>query len=112
MKKKIKNEMNLYEVFYILFSNKFKILIITIASILIAILFELTTKTDKLQNQKYILTFLIHPIDKFEELSYSVYNKFNLSKIDINFTENVTAINDQTYLNTLLINKFITNNSF
>jgi len=55
MKKKIENEINLYEGFYILFSNKFKILIITIASILITILFEQTIKIDKSQNQNYLL---------------------------------------------------------
>jgi LPS O-antigen subunit length determinant protein (WzzB/FepE family) len=73
MKNKIKNEINLYEVFYILFSNKFKILIITIASILIAIISE-KANVNKSQSQKHTLTFSAYPIDRMEEFNYLTYN--------------------------------------
>jgi len=73
MKNKIKNEINLYEVFYILFSNKFKILIITIASILIAIISE-KANVNKSQSQKHTLTFSTYPIDRMEEFNYLTYN--------------------------------------
>jgi len=107
MKKKIENEINLYEIFYILFSNKFKILIITIASILITILFEQTIKIDKSQNQNYLLTFSIDPIDKFDELKYSTYNnlfrdglKRKLTEIDIKLLEGAPEI--KSLMNTSL----------
>jgi hypothetical protein len=103
MKKKIENEINLYEGFYILFSNKFKILIITIASILIAIISE-QANVNKPQSQKYILTFSTYPIDRMEEFNYLSYNSFikNLSfkneiynKLETNPGSNLSEINSQ-----------------
>jgi hypothetical protein len=84
-KKSLNNEIDIFELFSIIRSEKFRIILINIIIIILGLIFYTTTKPVKqIPNEKvYKIKIDIDPISIFEEFKYSEYN-FNLeSKIEL-----------------------------
>ena len=98
MKKLAKNEIDLLEIFLFIFLNKYKILFITIITIIISFSFGLI----KLQPvpKTFLIKAKIHPISIFENSKYRELNSYIASsdgKVDSSY---------------ILLNKKNPNNSF
>lgn len=96
MNKTKKNaEIDLIEIFILVFKNKTKILLIIILSVVLMLIHILTFS--KTTEPRYITKTLIKPISTFEEFNYQVYNNFLKSyKVDsINYP---LKVNDDTFI--------------
>jgi len=84
-KKSLNNEIDIFELFSIIWSEKFRIILINIIIIILGLIFyTITSPVKQIPNEKvYKIKIDIDPISIFEEFKYSEYN-FNLeSKIEL-----------------------------
>ena len=104
MRKLAKNEINLFEVYLFIFLNKYKILFITIITIIIAFSFGLI----KLQpvSKTFLIKAQIHPISVFEASKYQEYNSYVSNMIEKRSESNYILNNSENSLVHLESNYF------
>jgi len=104
MRKSAKNEIDLLEIFLFIFLNKYKILFITIITIIIAFSFGLI----KLQpaSNTFLIKAQIHPISVFEVSKYQEYNSYVSNMVEKRGEPNYILNNNENSLGYLESNYF------
>lgn len=112
MRKLAKNEVDLIEIFLFIFLNKYKILLITTITIIIAFSFGLIKL--KPSSKTFLIKAQIHPISVFEVSKYQEYNSYVASiaqkKSEANYILLNEKDNDLGYFETDFFDKIIHQN--
>lgn len=92
MRKQAKDEIDLYEIFLFIFLSKYKILFITIITLIISFSFGLI----KIQSpsKTFLIKAQIHPISVFEVSEYQEYNSYVAKKNDLDILLQAKSFNE------------------